>query len=57
MTVVMCHSGIMERVSVRDLRLKTSALIKNVAQGETCIIASRGVAVAELRPITGAASD
>ena len=44
--------GHMERVSVRDLHLKASALIKNVAQGQTYIIESRGVAVAELRPIT-----
>jgi prevent-host-death family protein len=42
----------MERVSVPDLRLKTSALLKNVAQGQTYIIESRGVPVAELRPIT-----
>jgi len=41
----------MERVSVRDLRLKTGALIKNVTQGQTYIIESRGVPVAELRPI------
>ena len=42
----------MERASVRDLHLKTSALIKNVAQGETYVIESRGVPLAELRPIT-----
>src|ERR1700733_4283540 len=42
----------MERVSVRDLRLKTSALIKKVAQGKTYVIESRGVPVAELRPIS-----
>jgi antitoxin (DNA-binding transcriptional repressor) of toxin-antitoxin stability system len=41
----------MERASVRDLRLRTSALLKNVAQGQTYIIESRGVSVAELRPI------
>ena len=41
----------MERASVRDLHLKTSALIKNVAQGQTYVIESRGVPVAELRPI------
>ena len=44
--------GHMERASVRDLHLKTSALIKNVAQGQTYVIESRGVPVAELRPIT-----
>ena len=41
----------MDRASVRDLRLKTSALLKNVAQGRTYIIESRGVPIAELRPI------
>jgi prevent-host-death family protein len=41
----------MERASVRDLRLKTSALLKKVAQGQTYVIESRGVPVAELRPI------
>ena len=42
----------MERASVRDLHLKTSALIKNVVQGQTYVIESRGVPVAELRPIS-----
>lgn len=42
----------MEKTSVRDLHLKTSALIKEVAKGQTYIIESRGVPVAELRPIT-----
>jgi antitoxin (DNA-binding transcriptional repressor) of toxin-antitoxin stability system len=41
----------MERASVRDLHLKTRALIKSVAAGETYIIESRGVPVAELRPV------
>ena len=41
----------MEKTNVRELHLRTSALIKNVAQGETYIIESRGVPVAELRPI------
>jgi antitoxin (DNA-binding transcriptional repressor) of toxin-antitoxin stability system len=45
----MCH---MEKTSVRELHLRTSALIKNVAQGQTYIIESRGVPVAELRPLT-----
>jgi hypothetical protein len=39
--------GHMERVSVRDLRLKTSALLKNVVQGQTYVIESRGVPVAD----------
>ncbi len=42
----------MEKASVRDLHLKTSALIKEVAKGQTYIIESRGIPVAELRPIT-----
>jgi len=42
----------MEKASVRDLHLKTSAMIKNVAQGQSYVIESRGVPVAELRPIT-----
>lgn len=41
----------MERVSVRYLHLKTTALVKIVAQGQTYVIESRGVPVAELRPI------
>ncbi len=44
----MCH---MKRASVRDLHLKTSALIKAVAEGESFVIDKHGVAVAELRPI------
>jgi antitoxin (DNA-binding transcriptional repressor) of toxin-antitoxin stability system len=34
--------GNMQRVSVRDLRLKTSALLKSVAQGQTYVIESHG---------------
>ena len=44
----MCH---MKRASVRDLHLKTSALIKAVSEGESFIIDKHGVAGAELRPI------
>ena len=42
----------METTSVRELHLKTSALIKNVKQGQTYVVESRGIPVAELRPIT-----
>ena len=42
----------MERASVRELHLKTSELIKNVASGQTYIIESRGKPVAELRPLS-----
>lgn len=44
--------GHMERASVRDLHLKTSALLKEVAEGQTFVIENRGVPVAELRPLT-----
>lgn len=47
--VTMCH---MERATVRELHLKTSALIKNVVQGATYVIEYHGKPVAELRPIT-----
>jgi antitoxin (DNA-binding transcriptional repressor) of toxin-antitoxin stability system len=46
----------MERASVRDLHLKTSALIKNVAQGQTYVIESRSVPVAELASATKAST-
>lgn len=42
----------MERASVRELHLKTSELIKNVAEGQSYIIESRGKPVAELRPLS-----
>jgi len=42
----------METASVRDLHLKTSALLKEVARGQTFVIENRGVPVAELRPLT-----
>lgn len=41
----------MKRASIRDLHLRTSALIKAVSEGESFIIDKYGVAVAELRPI------
>jgi antitoxin (DNA-binding transcriptional repressor) of toxin-antitoxin stability system len=44
----MCH---MKRASVRDLHLKTSAIVKEVAQGESFIIEKHGISIAELRPI------
>lgn len=42
----------METASVRDLHLKTSALLKEVSRGQTFVIQNRGVPVAELRPVT-----
>lgn len=44
----MCH---MERATVRELHLNTSALIKGVTQGQTYVIEYRGKPVAELRPL------
>jgi antitoxin (DNA-binding transcriptional repressor) of toxin-antitoxin stability system len=43
---------LMERATVRELHLNTSALIKNVAQGATYVIEYRGRPIAELRPVT-----
>ncbi|MEO5922723.1 MAG: hypothetical protein ABIR70_02750 [Bryobacteraceae bacterium] len=40
----------MERATVRDLHLKTSAMLKEVAEGHSFVIENRGVPVAELRP-------
>ena len=45
--VTMCH---MKRASIRDLHLKTSAIVKEVAQGESFVIEKHGVSIAELRP-------
>ena len=47
--VTLCH---MERASVRDLHLKTTALLKSVSDGHSFIIERHGVPVAELRPIS-----
>lgn len=44
----MCH---MKKVSIRDLHLKTSAIVGEVAGGEVIVVEKRGVPVAELRPI------
>ena len=42
----------METVSVRNLHLNTSALLKQVASGQTFAIQNHGVPIAELRPVT-----
>jgi prevent-host-death family protein len=42
----------MKSSSVRDLHLKTSEIVRRVAQGESFIIEKRGVPVAEIRPIS-----
>ena len=43
----------MKRTSVRDLHLKTSAIVSEVTEGQTFVIEKRGVPVAELRPLQG----
>jgi antitoxin (DNA-binding transcriptional repressor) of toxin-antitoxin stability system len=37
--------------SVRDLHLKTSAIVKQAAGGQSFVIVRQGVPVAELRPL------
>jgi len=49
----MCH---MKRATVRDLHLNTSAIVAEVTEGEVFVIAKKGVAVAELRPLQAAPS-
>lgn len=44
----MCH---MRSSTVRELHLKTSEIVRRVAEGESFIIEKRGVPVAEIRPI------
>src|SRR5215472_12723794 len=42
----------MRKASIRDLRTRTSALLRDAENGETIIIERRGVPVAELGPLT-----
>ena len=42
----------MRRASVRDLRIRTSELIRDAENGETIVIERRGEPVAELRRFT-----
>jgi len=42
----------MKSSTVRELYLKTSEIVRRVAEGESFIIEKRGVPVAELRPIS-----
>ena len=39
----------MKKASIRDLHMRTGALVQEAADGETIIIEKRGVAIAELR--------
>ena len=45
----LCH---MQSSTVRELHLKTSEIVRQVAEGESFIIEKRGVPVAEIRPIS-----
>jgi len=42
----------MRKASVRDLRIRTSELIRDAEGGEVIVIERRGQPVAELRPIS-----
>jgi len=42
----------MKTASVRDLHIRTSALVREAAEGEVIVIENRGRAVAELRPLS-----
>lgn len=42
----------MGRTSVRELHIHTSALVRQAAEGDVIVIESRGVPVAELRPLS-----
>ena len=41
----------MKRASIRDLHLRTGAIVSEAARGSVIVIEKRGVPVAELRPI------
>ena len=45
----MCHNEDMKKASIRDLHMRTGALVQEAADGEVIIIEKRGVAIAELR--------
>jgi antitoxin (DNA-binding transcriptional repressor) of toxin-antitoxin stability system len=47
----MCHNADMKKVSIRDLHMRTGAVVQEASEGETIIIEKRGVAVAELRRV------
>ena len=42
---------VMKRATVRDLHLKTSDILGEVAKGEVFVVEKRGVPIAELRPV------
>lgn len=42
----------MRKASIRDLRIRTSELIRDAENGEVIVIERRGEPVAELRPLS-----
>jgi len=42
----------MRKASIRDLRIRTSELVRDAENGEVIVIERRGEPVAELRPIS-----
>jgi prevent-host-death family protein len=46
----------MKRTSVRELHIRTSELVRDAAAGDVVVIESRGKPVAELRPVSNAAT-
>ena len=46
----------MKTASIRDLHTRTSALVREAAEGAVIVIERRGKPVAELRPVTKAAN-
>jgi len=44
----------MKKASIRDLHIRTSALVRDAADGAVIVIERRGEPVAELRPLTRA---
>jgi len=42
----------MKKASIRDLHIRTSELVREVAEGAVIVIERRGLPVAELRPIS-----
>lgn len=42
----------MRKASIRDLHIRTSELVREVAEGAVIVIERRGEPVAELRPIS-----
>jgi prevent-host-death family protein len=48
---LLCHNACMKKVSIRDLHMRTGAVVQEAADGEVIVIQKRGVPVAELRRV------